>query len=222
MLKPKEILLADGVTYAPAFVSVNADGSINTGGGNVTVTNLTTLSTLSEQQNQTTVLTDLTVEAGKHTSNLSAIVNQTAGLATLAVQNNQTGILQTIANNTGSVNLTALSKEGTQLLIKSALVTDGAKVQAMPRVCLGTQMITALSPSVAASLTVPSGAVVAEIQADGGTVRLRRDAIAPTATQGWRLDDGMSLSVDCVLANVMLLAQSGSTTNVQIAYFDRV
>ena len=206
MLKPKEVLLSDGVTYAPAFVSVNADGSINTGGGNttmgnitlnvtglassaeqsnqtvlltairdntansstnittlstaakqdqqnanlslianqtqglasltvqnnhtgllqtisnntanknVTVTNLTTLSTLSEQQNQTTALTNLTVEAGKHTANLSAIVNQTVGLATLTAQNNHTGLLQTIANNTanGSTNITTLATSARQ------------------------------------------------------------------------------------------------------------
>ena len=127
-----------------------------------------------------------------------------------------------VSTTDGGVGTFALSKEATQVLIKDALVTNGAKVQVMPRVCLGTQMLTALSSTVAASLTVPTNAVVAEIQADGGTVRLRRDAAAPTATQGWRLDDGMSLSVDCVLANVRLLAQSGTTTNVQIAYFDRV
>lgn len=122
----------------------------------------------------------------------------------------------------GAADVSLLNKEATQLAIKNALVTDGAKVQVMPRVCLGTQMITALSSSVAASLTIPVGAVVADIQADGGTVRLRRDATAPSSTQGWRLDDGMSLSVDSVLADVRLLAQSGTATNVQIAYFDRV
>lgn len=90
------------------------------------------------------------------------------------------------------------------------------------RACLGTQMLTALSAAVAASLTVPAGAVTAEIQADGGVVRMRCDALAPTATRGWRLDDGMSVTVDSELADVRLLAQTGTTTNVQISYFDRV
>ena len=106
----------------------------------------------------------------------------------------------------------------TDAQLRAAAVPVGATA----RTCLGTQMITSLSTVTAASLTVPVGALVAEIQADGGVVRLRRDAQAPTTTQGWRLDDGMSLTVDSVLANVRLLAVSGSTTNVQIAYFDRV
>lgn len=90
------------------------------------------------------------------------------------------------------------------------------------RVCLGTEIMTALSASAAASLTVPTGAVTAEIQADGGTVRMRCDATAPTASRGWRIDDGASVTVDSVLADVRLLAQAGVATNVQITYFDRV
>ena len=95
-------------------------------------------------------------------------------------------------------------------------------IAAQSRTCLGTQMLTALSASTAASLTVPDGAVCADIQADGGTVRMRRDATAPTATQGWRIDDGMSVTVDSVLASVRLLAVAGTTTNVQICFYDRV
>jgi hypothetical protein len=115
-----------------------------------------------------------------------------------------------------------LNKEATQLLIKNALITDGAKVQAMTRVCTGTQLITALSASTAASLTIPANSVVAVIQADGGVVRLRQDATAPTTTRGMRLDDGLMFTVDSMLADVRLLAQSGTTTNVQVTYFDRV
>ena len=95
-------------------------------------------------------------------------------------------------------------------------------ISAQSRTCLGTQMLTSLSTSTPASLTVPTGAVCADIQADGGTVRMRRDATAPTATTGWRIDDGLSVTVDSVLADVRLLAVSGTTTNVQICYFDRV
>jgi len=100
--------------------------------------------------------------------------------------------------------------------------TDPLPVGAITRLCIGTQMITSLSASTAASLTVPGGAVCCEIQADGGVVRMRRDATAPTATQGWRIDDGMSVNVDTVLASVRLLAQSGTSTNVQITYFSAV
>jgi len=88
--------------------------------------------------------------------------------------------------------------------------------------CLGTQMLTALSAVTPASLTVPTGAVAADIQADGGTVRMRVDAGAPTATVGRRIYDGTILTIDSLLTDVRLLAQSGSTTNVQITYFDRV
>lgn len=89
------------------------------------------------------------------------------------------------------------------------------------RNCLGTQAIMALSAVTPVALAVPATAVAAEIQADGGIVRCRRDAGVPSATTGWRIADGQALLVDSVLANVRLIAQSGVTTNVQIAYFDR-
>lgn len=95
-------------------------------------------------------------------------------------------------------------------------------VQVVSRKCLGTQVIASLSAAVPASLIIPEGAVVAEIQADNGIVRCRLDAGAPTATVGWRIDDGFLRIVDSDLADVRLLAQSGTATNVQIAYFDRV
>ena len=124
-------------------------------------------------------------------------------------------------NKTNSDIVTTLSSLLTELQLKADL-TETQPVGATARVCTGTQMITSLSSVTPASLTIPALSVVAEIQADGGVVRVRRDAGTPTATTGWRIDDGMSLTVDSVLANVRLLAQSGSTTNVQIAYFDRV
>ena len=102
------------------------------------------------------------------------------------------------------------------------LRTDAIAVTATTRLCLGTQMITGLSAVTPTSLTVPLGALTAEIQADGGVVRMRRDAQSPTATRGWRIDDGVGVNVDATLANVRLLAVSGTSTNVQITYFDRV
>lgn len=90
------------------------------------------------------------------------------------------------------------------------------------RLCLGHEKITALSAVTPASLTIPDGAICATIQADAGVVRARLDAGAPTASLGLRIDDGGALSVDSALSSVRLLAQSGSATNVQIAYFDKV
>lgn len=121
----------------------------------------------------------------------------------------------------GLATQTTLAALLTELQLKADL-TETQPVVATARVCTGTQFISGLSSVTPASLTIPANSVVAEIQADGGTVRVRRDAGAPSATQGWRIDDGMSLTVDSVLAGVRLLAQSGGTTNVQIAYFDRV
>lgn len=95
------------------------------------------------------------------------------------------------------------------------------EVYGSTRTCLGMQTITALSSSTAASLTVPNGAVAASIEADGGPVRMALDGTNPTATAGLRIDDGTIFNVDTVLSSVKLLAQSGTTTNVQIAYYNK-
>ncbi len=90
------------------------------------------------------------------------------------------------------------------------------------RLCLGHQLMTALSAVTPASLTVPDGAICATIQPDGGVVRVRLDAGTASATSGIRLDDGVMFSIDSALSSARLLAQSGTTTNVQIAYFDKI
>lgn len=89
----------------------------------------------------------------------------------------------------------------------SAVLTD-AQLRAAPvpvvasaRVCLGTQRVTvgtsaATLQSLMAGSTFPVGTVVVELQADGGAVRIRRDGADPTTTLGYRLDDGMVLTVD--------------------------
>lgn len=93
-------------------------------------------------------------------------------------------------------------------------------VAATGRTCVGRQTITGLSTTVPATLTVPNGAVSAMIQADGGTVRFTLEGTAPSATVGFKLDDGVIQYVDTPLATVKLLAAAAST-NVQIAYFDK-
>ena len=147
------------------------------------------------------------------------VIDVSAAPTTIStVWHNQT----TAADLLGAPSAANLSLVGTTALTDAQMRASPVGVQAQARVCLGSQLITGLSSAVPASLTVPANAVVAEIQADGGIVRMRRDAGNPTATQGWRIDDGVGVTVDSTLANVRLLAQSGATTNVQIAYFDRV
>jgi len=72
--------------------------------------------------------------------------------------------------------LSPISANGAPLLGADFNQPDKSMAQVVAvtqRICLGTQVITALSTSAAASLTVPTGAIAAEIQADGGVVRLR-------------------------------------------------
>jgi hypothetical protein len=94
------------------------------------------------------------------------------------------------------------------------------------RICLGTARLTIPLTSVTLAgatggIAIPAGAVTAEIQADGGTVRMRRDGTAPTATLGYRLEDGLEKVVDSTLADVRLIAQGGACF-VNVAYFNQV
>lgn len=100
-------------------------------------------------------------------------------------------------------------------------------VGVQPRACLGVARL-AITTGAAVSLTtasggipIPAGAVTAELQADGGSVRLRRDATSPTASLGYRLDDGAEKVVDSDLAAVRLIAQTVACA-VNVAYFDKV
>ena len=99
-------------------------------------------------------------------------------------------------------------------------------IRATPRVCLGTARCT-LTPAVqtlaqATGAPIPAGAVTCEIQADGGTVRLRRDGGVPSLTLGYRLDDGVEKLIDSALPAVRLISGTASTVFANIAYFDRV
>lgn len=102
-------------------------------------------------------------------------------------------------------------------------------VIATPRTCLGTfrLSVTSAAATLPALITavggagIPAGAVVCELQADGGTVRLSRfNDVIPTATQGYRLDDGAVINIDSTLSHVRLIASS--TTPVNCTFFDRV
>ena len=71
----------------------------------------------------------------------------------------------------------------------------------------------ALSPSTV--LTVPSGATIAVVQAEGADVRWRDDGTAPTATVGMLLPAGAELRYTGALAALRLIqASAGATVNV--------
>ena len=137
------------------------------------------------------------------------------------------------ASDTGASSIVSLIKRSLQrwttlleripALVSGRIPVDGSgvtqPVSAVARACLGRQTITLVAGTVT-PLTVPNGAVAAEIQADGNPIRCTRDgATAPTSTVGTRIDDGVSYYVDTSLANVKLLAPVGSTA--QIVYFDK-
>lgn len=87
------------------------------------------------------------------------------------------------------------------------------------RACVGRQTISVTTGAVV-TLTVPTGAVAASIQADGSAVSITLDGTTPTSTVGSRIDDGMYYYVDTSLANVKLIART-ATTNVQVVYFNK-
>ena len=90
-----------------------------------------------------------------------------------------------------------------------------------PRNCVGMQAIAVGTGSVS-SLTIPGGAIGANIQADGGTLRITIDGkTAPAATVGQYLVDGNSMNIDTPLANVQIIA-IGASTRAQVFYFDAV
>jgi hypothetical protein len=87
------------------------------------------------------------------------------------------------------------------------------------RACVGRQTISVTTGAVV-TLTVPTGAVAASIQADGSAVSITLDGTTPTSAIGSRIDDGMYYYVDTSLANVKLIART-ATTNVQVVYFNK-
>lgn len=138
------------------------------------------------------------------------------------------GAVVTAGSGEGAPGGTSDTTEATQLLVKTAVQSINTKtpalqggavpVNASARVCLGQELI-ALTSGSTASLTVPGSAVAAHIQADGATIRIRLDAVLPTAAFGTRLDDGVIYPIDTVLSNVRLYGTGAS--NVQVTYFDR-
>lgn len=119
----------------------------------------------------------------------------------------------------------SVSMAATPGLTDAQLRAAPVPVVASSRVCLGTERVTVTSAyatlkSLMTGGTFPVGTVVVELQADGGTIRIRRDNGVPTVTLGYRLDDGMVLTVDSSPDHVRVIAAVSTPLNV--ACFDRV
>lgn len=154
------------------------------------------------------------------TSNLSAIATGVGAPADAAA-----------STDTGSFSLLSFVKRGLQnwatLLSRiPALISGAFPVGATPRVCLGTfrATVTTSSQTLAAAIanSIPAGAVTCEIQADGGTIRIRRDAQDPTNTMGLRIDDGAEKLVDTPPGDVRVISGGASSVFANVAFFDRV
>lgn len=120
-----------------------------------------------------------------------------------------------------------VSLASTPGLTDAQLRATAVSVQAQVRTCLGVARLTVPTAnavtlaSATGGIAIPVGALTAELQADGGTVRLRRDGTDPTATVGYRLDDGAEKIVDSTLSSVKMIATAANTF-CNVAYFDRV
>jgi hypothetical protein len=122
-----------------------------------------------------------------------------------------------MALDAGGVNISSVSVSNIEV---SNDVGNPIPVVTVQRVCLGIQTLS-VTTSAVSTLTVPSNAVAAIIQADGNPVSITLDGTAPTATVGIRLDDGVQFYVDTTLSSVKLIARTG-TANVQVLYYNKV
>jgi hypothetical protein len=87
MLKPKEVLLSDGETYAPAFVPVNLDGAVIDSGGGGGSVDITTLSKETTQQQVLTAVQDAdNVVTATLTTSGQEIIVDTQGKNTVGIQ----------------------------------------------------------------------------------------------------------------------------------------
>lgn len=76
--------------------------------------------------------------------------------------------------------------------------------------------------SLLAGAVIPNNAVLAELQADGGAIRIKLNGNVATLTDGFRLEDTMIRSIDTDLTVVSIASTSASNVNAIVAFFDRV
>lgn len=127
---------------------------------------------------------------------------------------------------TSTGELVTASGTGSTGITDAQLRASPVPIIATARTCLGTSRVTVTTSSqtLAALIgtAIPVGATTCEIQADGGSIRLRRDGIAPTSTVGYRIDDGVEKMVDTALADVRLISAGGASVFANVIFFDRV
>ena len=113
-----------------------------------------------------------------------------------------------------------------QGLTDAQLRATAVPVAATARACLGTfrVSVTTASQTLAQLINtaIPAGAVTCEIQPDGGTIRIRRDALAPTTTLGLRVDDGVEKLIDTPLSDVRAISAGASNVPANVIFFDLV
>lgn len=69
---------------------------------------------------------------------------------------------------------------------------------------------------------IPAGAVVAEIQAIGGAVRIGlKNGTTVTPTTGYKIDTGAEKLIDTTLADITIVAES-SAALCNVTFYDRV
>lgn len=76
--------------------------------------------------------------------------------------------------------------------------------------------------SLCAGAVIPANAVVAEIQAIGGAVRIGlKNGTTVTPTTGYKIDTGAEKTIDTVLADVTIVAESTAAL-CNVTFYDRV
>ncbi len=76
--------------------------------------------------------------------------------------------------------------------------------------------------SLCTGAAIPAGAVVAEIQAIGGAVRVGlKNGTTVTPTTGYKIDMGAEKNIDTTLAHVTIVAESTAAL-CNVSFYDRV
>lgn len=115
----------------------------------------------------------------------------------------------------------------------SFVMLDGqavALVAVSPRVMVADATVTVTDTSqslaqlwtAATGAALPTAALVAELQPQGGSVRLRRSGQAVSGSTGRLLLDSDVMIVDTPLADLRLIRAAGANVALNVALFDRV
>lgn len=96
--------------------------------------------------------------------------------------------------------------------------TDALTVATTPgqQIPVGYQQITDLTAVI--TLTIPTGATFAMVQAEGAPVRWRDDGVAPTASVGMRLPANSEVRMDTMLSGLKFI-QEAAGAKLNISYY---